>query len=121
MPHYNKIAGFLAVGFVLLFLGKVSKSGLFTAYFKTIADVEVRNTQDLKESGATVRIAILTKSNSLQPLLSGLSGAWLVEKQLFLEAPEMVTTMLPSTCAYQYVSTHEFLTVAPTRAPGYTA
>ncbi len=43
MRQFNRIAGFVAVSFVLVFLGKVSKVSLYTAYFKTLADVEVRN------------------------------------------------------------------------------
>ncbi len=43
MRQFNRILGFVAVSFVLVFLGKVNKVGLYTVYFKTIADVEIRN------------------------------------------------------------------------------
>jgi hypothetical protein len=47
MRHLDRVLGFIAVGFVLVFMGKVSKTSLYTAYFKTIADVEIRNSQAL--------------------------------------------------------------------------
>lgn len=48
MPRINRIAAFVSVSFILVFFAKISKVGLYTAYFKTIAEVEIRNSQDLE-------------------------------------------------------------------------
>lgn len=52
MRQFNRILGFVAVSFVLVFLGRVNKMGLYTAYFRTLADVEVRNSQALDHGDA---------------------------------------------------------------------
>ena len=54
MRRFTKILGFVAVSFVLVFISKVNKTGLFTAYVKTIADVEIRNSQAVKFGDAAV-------------------------------------------------------------------
>lgn len=41
------IAGFFAVGFVLAFLGRINKTDLYHTFFRTIQDVEIRNSQAL--------------------------------------------------------------------------
>lgn len=51
MKRFHRIAAFASVSFVLFFIAKINKIDLYTAYFKTIADVEVRNSQDVKLSG----------------------------------------------------------------------
>ncbi|MFM2377239.1 MAG: hypothetical protein RLZZ165_2336 [Bacteroidota bacterium] len=61
MRHLNRILGFVTVGFVLVFMGKVSKTSLYSAYFKTIADVEIRNSQALHPGDADF-VAALPKS-----------------------------------------------------------
>lgn len=62
MRRFNHILGFVAVGFVLVFLGKVSKTSLYSAYFRTIADVEVRNSHSLDSGGAHVVAALTPKA-----------------------------------------------------------
>jgi hypothetical protein len=47
MQRINRILAFASVSFVLIFIAKINKVGLYTAYFKTIAEVEVRNSQDV--------------------------------------------------------------------------
>lgn len=54
MRRFTKILGFVAVSFVLVFISKVNKIGLFTAYVKTIADVEIRNSQAVKFGDAAL-------------------------------------------------------------------
>jgi hypothetical protein len=66
MHRFNRILGFVAVSFVLVFLGKVNKTGLFTAYFKTIADVEIRNSHSLDHGDADFVAALIRKGT--QPL-----------------------------------------------------
>ena len=51
MQRINRIAAFASVSFVLFFIAKINKVDLYTAYFKTIVDVEVRNSQDVLLSG----------------------------------------------------------------------
>jgi hypothetical protein len=48
MQRINRIIAFASVSFVLLFIAKINKAGLHTAYFKTLADSEIRNSQDLE-------------------------------------------------------------------------
>jgi hypothetical protein len=54
MRQFNRILGFVAVGFVLLFVSKVSKTSLYTAYFKTITDVEIRNSHAIAHADAVL-------------------------------------------------------------------
>ncbi|HHG86110.1 MAG TPA: hypothetical protein ENJ82_15280 [Bacteroidetes bacterium] len=51
MHRIYRIAAFTSVSFVLFFMAKISKVDLYTAYFKTITDVEIRNSQDVTLSG----------------------------------------------------------------------
>lgn len=59
MPKQNKILSFLAVSFVLVFMGKISKVSLFSAYFKTISEYEIRNSVDLDQRLITHQISDL--------------------------------------------------------------
>ncbi|HEX2899181.1 MAG TPA: hypothetical protein VHS96_05600 [Bacteroidia bacterium] len=67
MRQFNRILGFVAVSFVLVFLGKVSKTSLYTVYFKTIADVEIRNSHALDLGDAHFDLALTDKSSQAQP------------------------------------------------------
>jgi hypothetical protein len=51
MRNFNRIIGFVSVSFVLLFIAKINKTELYTAYFRTIADVEIRNSHALRMEG----------------------------------------------------------------------
>jgi hypothetical protein len=51
MRNFNRIIGFISVSFVLLFIAKINKTELYTAYFRTIADVEIRNSHALRMEG----------------------------------------------------------------------
>lgn len=51
MRNFNRIIGFISVSFVLLFIAKINKTELYTAYFRTIADVEIRNSHALRTEG----------------------------------------------------------------------
>ena len=74
MPRLNKILGFLAVGFVLAFLGKISKVDLYKAYFKTIAEYEIRNTQGLQGAQEIVQLTVAKSQSSGQHFSSNSSG-----------------------------------------------
>ncbi len=118
MRSFNKIWRFLAVGFVLVFSGKVSKASLFTAYVKTIAEVEIRNTQDLKQD-LQGEIAILTKVRALTRLLPSFSPSWFSTASfLVLPEPKMVSIRIPLRSNFSYSSSHHFFSTGPIRAPG---
>lgn len=51
---HRKILLYSQVAFVLLFMGKINKAGLYAQYFHTIQDVEIRNSQDLHQSKAKI-------------------------------------------------------------------
>jgi hypothetical protein len=51
MPKINRIIGFVSISFVLLFIAKINKIELYTAYFRTISDVEIRNSHALRLEG----------------------------------------------------------------------
>lgn len=118
MRSFNNIWGFLAVGFVLVFSGKVSKASLFTAYIKTVAEVEVRNTQDLKYNGSQAEIAILTKVRPLTRLITSLSAAWFSTVRFILPEPKLISVRLPLSFEFQHSPSHLFFISAPIRAPG---
>ncbi|MCB9235424.1 MAG: hypothetical protein H6581_27460 [Bacteroidia bacterium] len=52
MRLVNKSFTFLSVGFLLLFFGKISKVELFQVYFKTLKEVQVRNSVGLDQKSA---------------------------------------------------------------------
>ena len=118
MRSINKIWSFLAVGFVLVFAGRVSKASLFTAYVKTIAEVEVRNTQDLEESDSQAPIAILTKVRKISRLITSFAAGWLPESTFILPEPELVSFQIPLNFTFRHTPTHHFYVSAPIRAPG---
>jgi hypothetical protein len=64
MRQFNRIAGFVAVSFVLAFLGRVNKTGLYTVYFKTLADVEIRNSHALDHGDAQFDAALAPKTTA---------------------------------------------------------
>lgn len=51
MHNFNRVIGFVSISFVLLFIAKINKTELYTAYFRTIADVEIRNSHALRGEG----------------------------------------------------------------------
>jgi len=119
MRSINKVWGFLAVGFLLVFAGKVSKASLFTAYVKTIAEVEVRNTQDLRESNFQAEIAILTnKVRALTRLFKSFSSVWSLPSRIILPEPQLVTFHLTQEPHFVYTPSHHFFSSCPIRAPG---
>lgn len=77
MRHFNRILGFVAVSFVLVFLGRVNKMGLYTAYFRTLADVEVRNSQALDHGDAHFEQGTIEQglAPAYQPRVGGGSAA----------------------------------------------
>lgn len=71
MPRFNRVLGFLSVSFVLLFIAKINKMELYTAYFRTLADVEIRNSQALRHEGQYVyAVADLPVAASVAPTSS---------------------------------------------------
>jgi hypothetical protein len=73
MRQFNRILGFVAVSFVLVFLGKVNKVGLYTVYFKTLADVEIRNST-AHDHGDT-QYAIVDAARGQQQLVQHAAGS----------------------------------------------
>jgi hypothetical protein len=71
MRRFNHILGFLAVSFVLVFMSKVNKVGLFSAYIKTIADVEIRNSHQIKSGDAALMAPLAEVSQKASSAFSG--------------------------------------------------
>lgn len=74
MPRINRIIGFITVSFILIFVAKINKMGLFSAYFKTIADVEVRNSQQMPEHGNVATITDVPSGLIQGPVWETVSG-----------------------------------------------
>ena len=85
MRRFTKILGFVAISFVLVFISKVNKTGLFTAYVKTIADVEIRNSQAVKfgDAALVAPVAEVKDAPKLAVVFSGGNVATLAQTQLF--------------------------------------
>ncbi len=118
MRSFKYIWRFIAVGFVLVLSGKVSKASLFTAYIKTIAEVEVRNTQDLKDGDSQVEIVKLTNVKSVVHRVFPQGSAWVSIELFKFNCSEYGSLQLPLYFDYQRIPTHPFSVSAPIRAPG---
>jgi hypothetical protein len=118
MHRFNRILGFVAVSFVLVFMGKVNKTGLFTAYFKTIAEVEVRNSHSLDLVDAHFVAALSQKGRTpleVEPQFSAAALPAIPAPALAFAAPSL---SLPThTEAVPALGLRCFQDVAP-RAPG---
>lgn len=121
MPRFNRILGFVSVSFVLVFLGKISKTDLYTAYFKTIADVEVRNSQDMSEVGFVLNAVFDPAPEIPGPLPLSLSSGLpqMTAPKALRKAVRRIASHFEQ--APVYYNPHHFLVVAPTRAPGQRA
>lgn len=114
MRSFKHIFSFVAVSFILLFNGRISKANLYHAYFRTIADVEIRNQTDFADDDdAYVQPAEFSETSALQPLISafGLS--------IFKVVPPVIRSeslLLPQG-PMQVFPKGIRLSVAPTRAP----
>ena len=117
MRQFNRVLGFVAVSFVLLFLGRVSKTSLYTVYFKTIAEVEIRNSQALDLGDAHFDIAAAPNRNDLTSAdPTGFSGILSqFEGHFQSHFTEQTTPSKPSVKVS--VGLRCFMEVAP-RAPG---
>lgn len=84
MRQFSKILGFVAVSFVLVFISKVNKTGLFTAYVKTIADVEIRNSQAIKfgDAALVAPVTTIAQPSKLAVHHGAALAALLVENQI---------------------------------------
>lgn len=97
MRRFNQILGFLAVSFVLVFISKVNKVGLFSAYIKTIAEVEIRNSHQIKSSDAALLAPLVeVSSKSAQGFSSALLAACLSEGFESLHFPHTPSKTLPT-------------------------
>ena len=85
MRIFNRISIFLAVSGALMLFGRINKFDLYHAYFRTIADVEVRNSQGI-EKALNFSVANETQpdlalvSQSPAPLVFGILATRLVFK-----------------------------------------
>ena len=121
MRQFNRILGFVAVSFVLVFLGKVNKVGLYTVYFKTLADVEIRNSTAHDHGDAEYVIA--QTSRGLQQLAQQAAGGAAALGVTPIVLPSFFAATAPIAAeapAAQSFGQRCFLEVAP-RAPGFLA
>ncbi len=117
MRQFNRILGFVAVSFVLLFLGRVSKTSLYTVYFKTIAEVEIRNSQALDFGDAHFDIASSKEVGSEGNVVVGGSAAvFACFKFSEFHSPNQSSGSIASQ-AVPTLGLRCFMDVAP-RAPG---
>jgi hypothetical protein len=117
MRQFHRIIGFVAVSFVLVFIAKVNKGGLYDAYFKTIADVEVRNST-AHDHGDTQYATVTSSPREIEQLSKRAFGAAI----LFLRPIFSVPTPQNQDLAwevpqFQTFGMRCFMEVAP-RAPG---
>ncbi|MEY3444786.1 MAG: hypothetical protein RLZZ519_3067 [Bacteroidota bacterium] len=117
MRQFNRILGFVAVSFVLLFLGRVSKTSLYTVYFKTIAEVEIRNSQALDFGDAHFDIATSNEVVSGTNVVSGGSAAILQGFELQSRFSGASGSPVSTGNAAIPIALRCFMEVAP-RAPG---
>lgn len=117
MPKLNKIWGFVAVGFVLVFFAKINKVSLYTAYFKTITEVEIRNSADLDQRLITHQISDLDLAGRLPNLELPLTFALLS----FLDldwVPETSGPSLPGEARSEAHLPESYSPSTPIRGPG---
>lgn len=117
MRHFHRILGFVAVSFVLVFIAKVNKGDLYSAYFKTIADVEVRNSTALTYDD--LHAAPATHSTESRDLLRLGAGNADLANFCFDVHSEFASAYKPTfhESAAPTMALRCFLEVAP-RAPG---
>jgi hypothetical protein len=116
MRQFHRIIGFVAVSFVLVFIAKVNKGGLYTAYFKTIADVEVRNST-AHDHGDT-QFAEVSAPREIRTLAKRSLGAAVLVLRAILVAPQTQNHDLAwAVPAVAPIGMRCFMEVAP-RAPG---
>ena len=118
VPRINRILGFLAVGIVLVFNAKISKASLYTTFFKSLEDFEVRNSTAVEDYGLLLENG-LEKANKASTIEAegGAAGSFqLDENSAQWELPQA------ETLRYDYIPTFSerflcFYERAP-RAPG---
>lgn len=117
MRQFNRILGFVAVSFVLAFMGKVNKVGLYTVYFQTIADVEIRNSTGLDHGD--VQYVAAAPSHEVQRLVesSGSGTGLLATANLSLAAFSVKSSLVQNAPQAPSFGLRCFMDVAP-RAPG---
>jgi len=116
MRHLNKILGFVAVSFVLVFLGKINKVDLYRAYFKTIAEVGGRNTQDLDAISLRLQLATVEDVREALEYAADQEAAWFIEE--LTPAPAGNEPQSPQLDQdFVFHSSHFFHSVAPIRGP----
>ncbi|MEM0997363.1 MAG: hypothetical protein AAGN35_09805 [Bacteroidota bacterium] len=115
MQRINRILAFASVSFVLIFIAKINKVGLYTAYFKTIAEVEIRNSQDVKAGDLLLNQAFgldaereHRNSNFPSPALCEISANFSPYRKTLVPGVRPPTIFVPTR--------HFFRAVAP-RAP----
>lgn len=96
MRHFNRLLGFLAVSFVLAFMGKVNKTGLYTAYFKTLADVEIRNSQSFDLADTDLIAALPAKAQAPKLIVPVPDAATFDESKWSNPFSEMVSVAPPA-------------------------
>lgn len=119
MTSYRKILLYIPVAFVLIFMGKISKAGLYRAYFRTIADVEFRNSQDLKQSKAIIFKELFADEvvEKVSPDSSRENtSAGFPENRLKYAHSAPMLSLLPDVHAY-FTLTLRFHSSIPVRAP----
>ena len=111
------IAGFFAVGFVLAFLGRINKTDLYHTFFRTIQDVEIRNSQALSNQDIPA-----LQDFSMEEIRTRL-GNWLsffsflgTDSRFELSGPGYVLAPLPRE-RYSYSNPFSFLSSGLPNAP----
>lgn len=119
MPKLNHIYSFVAVGFVLVFLGKISKLDLYTAYFKTIADVEIRNTQGVESKALPLEVVEADQA-PLVEAPSGPSPVILADVPTYSLPTPTLALSLSLVQDLPHIEQGRFLTGCPTRGPDFS-
>lgn len=90
MRSATRIVAYLSVGFVLIFMGKISKATLFENFHKGIAELNDRNSQEL-DSRASGPVQVVLQSAEVIPSLA-VAQLWI---SLFLQTPAPADEMQP--------------------------
>jgi hypothetical protein len=116
MQRINRILAFASVSFVLIFIAKINKVGLHTAYFKTLAESEFRNSQDLA-SQDLVLIQDISFDIEEKVDLGGLGGSQIVtpSSESLHFVPQEIASHYQSDAIF--VSTLHFIRAVAPRAP----
>lgn len=114
---HRKILLYTQVAFVLIFLGKINKAGLYAQYFHTIQDVEIRNSQDLHQSKAKIYKELgntVAQEAGIGPQVPSLA----ILPDTYQEIPFAVTSIQAAHLLNEAPSlTLRLLTSQPNRAP----